>query len=184
MKEGESRIRRIGCMVNAARVFGRWRRAEDPGETTFEEVEMALSDQLTKLAARAKEAEDRAAAAQEKVKADVEQDREVSRAAAQRQAEELREAADAGRGKISDWWNDAQSNWNQHVAKVQETIESKKAELDLADAERNADNAEADAYFAIDYAYAAIGEAEYAVLDAVLARKQADELSEGSSGSA
>jgi hypothetical protein len=43
-------------------------------------------------------------------------------------------------------------------------------------AESNAENAEEDASFAIDYAYAAIEEAEYAVLDAALARKQADEL--------
>ena len=36
--------------------------------------------------------------------------------------------------------------------------------------------AEADASFAIDYASAAIDEAEYAVLDATLARKKADEM--------
>jgi hypothetical protein len=148
-------------------------------KTTFEEVEMALSDQLMKLAGRAKEAEDRAAAAQEKAKADVEQDVETSRAVAQQQAQQLREAADAGRGKISDWWNDAQRTWNEHVAKVQENIESKKAEIDRDRAQANADAAEADAAFAIEYAYAAIGEAEYAVLDAVLTRKQADELSAG-----
>jgi hypothetical protein len=39
-----------------------------------------------------------------------------------------------------------------------------------------ADIAEDDAVFAIDYAYAAIEEAEYAVLDASLARVEADEL--------
>jgi hypothetical protein len=76
---------------------------------------MALSDQLTKLATRAKEAEDHAAAAQSKAKA-------------------------------------------------------------TPKAQHNADNAEGDALFAIDYAYAAIEEAEYAVLDASLARMKADEL--------
>ena len=44
-------------------------------------------------------------------------------------------------------------------------------------AQRNAEIAEDDASFAVEYAYAAIEEAEYAVLDAALARKQADELS-------
>jgi hypothetical protein len=41
---------------------------------------------------------------------------------------------------------------------------------------RNADGAEADADFAVDFAIAAIEEAEYAVLDATLARMKADEL--------
>ena len=44
---------------------------------------MALSDQLTQLAARAKEAEDRAAAVQGKAKADVQADVEKARASAQ-----------------------------------------------------------------------------------------------------
>jgi len=43
-------------------------------------------------------------------------------------------------------------------------------------AQRVADGAEADADFAVDYAIAAIEEAEYAVLDATLARMEADEL--------
>jgi hypothetical protein len=138
---------------------------------------MALSDQLRRLANRAEEAEKNAAAASDKAKADLEQDRENSRAVAQQEAEQLREAADAGRGKISDWWNDVQRSWNEHVAQIQKNVESKKAEIDLDQAKGRADNAEADAEFAIEFAYTAIGEAEYAVLDANLARKEADELS-------
>ncbi len=138
---------------------------------------MALSDQLRRLANRAEEAEKNAAAAGDKAKADLEQDRENSRAVAQREAEQLREAADAGRGKISDWWSDVQRSWNEHIAQIQKNVESKKGEIDLDLAKRRADNAEADAEFAIEFAYTAIGEAEYAVLDANLARKEADELS-------
>ncbi len=138
---------------------------------------MALSDQLRRLANRAEEAEKNAAAASDKAKADLEQDRENSRAVAQQEAEQLREAADAGRGKISDWWNDVQRSWNEHIAQIQKNVESKKAEIDLDQAKRRADNAEADAEFAIEFAYTAIGEAEYAALDANLARKEADELS-------
>ena len=48
---------------------------------------MSASDQLSKLAARAKEAQDHAAAAQAKAKADLEQDVETARASAQTQAE-------------------------------------------------------------------------------------------------
>jgi hypothetical protein len=143
---------------------------------TLKGAQMALSDQLTRLAARAKEAEDHTAAAQDKAKADLEQDVETARATSQADAQHLRESADANKGKISDWWNDVQRNWNDHVATVRENIDSKKAEIDLDNAEANAENAEDDASFAIDYAYGAIEEAEYAVLDAALARKEADEL--------
>jgi hypothetical protein len=141
---------------------------------------MALSDELRKLADRAQEAEERARAAKDKARADVEQDVEQSRAVAQHQAEQLRDAADAGRGKISDWWDDLQKNWNDHFFKLQQNIEGKKAEMDLARSERKAENAEDDAAFAIDFAYSAVVEAEYAVLDAVLARKETEELSSGS----
>ena len=56
-------------------------------------------------------------------------------------------------------------------------IENRKAEHDLHKAEGRADRAEEDARFAIDFAYSAIVEAEYAALDAALARMEADELS-------
>ena len=68
-----------------------------------------------------------------------------------------------------------QRTWSEHVATVRQNVDSKKAEIDSDRAEANAENAEADALYAIDYAYAAIDEAEYAVLDAALARKEADE---------
>jgi hypothetical protein len=42
--------------------------------------------------------------------------------------------------------------------------------------QRRAENAEDDAAFAIDFAYAALEEAEYAALDASLARMEANEL--------
>jgi hypothetical protein len=62
------------------------------------------------------------------------------------------------------------------VAALKEDMADRRAEHDLDRANMRAENAEADAAFAIDYAVAAIEEAEYAVLDAALARKEADEL--------
>ena len=134
---------------------------------------MAVSDQLTKLAARAKEAEDHAAAAQSKASADLEKDVEAARTSAQAQADKLRATAEEKKGKLSVWWYDVQRSWDEH-------IESRRAEHDLERAQMNADNAEDDASFAVDYAYGAIEEAEYAVLDAALARKHADELATAS----
>ena len=141
---------------------------------------MAVSDELTKLAARAKEADGRAAAAQGKAKADLERDVEAARIAAQEQAEKLRKSADAGKGKLSVWWNDLQRSWNEHLTKIRDDVDRSRAEHDVDRAERRAERAENDALFAIDFAYAAIEEAEYAVLDAALARMEADQLATGS----
>jgi hypothetical protein len=137
---------------------------------------MAASDELTKLAARAKQAEDRVAAAHAKAREDLEHDVELSAADAKATAEKLRQTAHAGKGKVSVWWDNAQRTWNEHIATIRENIDARRAEHDLGRAELRADVAEDDASFAIDYAYAAIEEAEYAVLDASLARVEADEL--------
>jgi hypothetical protein len=141
---------------------------------------MALSDQLTKLAARAKEAEDRAVAAKTKARAELEQDVHSAREAAQAQADQMRETAEANKGKVSDWWTGVQKNWDDHVATIRQNIDEKRAEHDLNAAQQDADVAEDDAAFAVDYAYGAIEEAEYAVLDATLARMDADSLAAGS----
>ena len=137
---------------------------------------MAVSDQLTKLAARAEDDEDHAAAAQGKARADLQGDVENARKSAQEQADKLRATADAKKGKLSVWWNDVQRSWDSHIERIRSDIEERRAEHDVDRAQRRAENAEEDAAFAIDYAYAAIEEAEYVVLDASLARMEADEL--------
>jgi hypothetical protein len=140
---------------------------------------MALSDQLGQLAARAKEVEDHAASAKGKAKADLEQELEASRQAAQVQADGLRQSAEARKGKISAWWDSVQDSWNEHLAAIRTDVDEKRASHDLSTAQKRADQADEDAAFAIDYAYAVIDEAEVAVLDARLARMDADELAAG-----
>ena len=135
-----------------------------------------VAQRMSKLSARAKEAEERAAAARSQAKADLERSTNEARADAQAQADRLRDTASATEARISASWNDLQSSWADHIAKVRQNIDAKKAELDTKSGARRADIAEEDALFAIDYAYATIEEAEYAVLDAVLARMDADEL--------
>jgi hypothetical protein len=137
---------------------------------------MAVSDQLSKLADRTRELEERAAAAQGKARADLEADVDRARTAAQTQAEGLRQSAEASQGKISAWWDDTQRSWNEHLAAVRQNVDDKRSAHDLKSAQRAADRADDDAAFAVDYAYAAIEEAEYAVLDATLAHMDADEL--------
>ena len=137
---------------------------------------MAVSEQLARLSARAKELEERAAAAKTKAKNDLEQDVNDARQSAQAQSDALHKSASASKGQISAWWDSVQRSWNEHLAAVRKNIDNRKAAHDLKSAQRAADQADVDASFAIDYAYAAIEEAQYAVLDADLAHMHLDEL--------
>ena len=139
---------------------------------------MALSDQLNKLATRAKAFEDHAAAAKQQAKGDLEQDVKNARESAQAQGDHLRKSAQAGKGQISAWWDSVQHSWNDHLAAVRKNVDDKRAAHDRKSAQRAADQADDDAAFAIDYAYAAIEEAEYAVLDAELAHMEVEELAD------
>jgi hypothetical protein len=142
----------------------------------LKENNMAVSDQLNRLAARAKQLEDREAAARSKTKAELQQDVEAAQASAQAQADALRKSADESKGQVSAWWDGVQRSWSDHVAAVRQNVEEHRAAHDLKSAQKAADRAEDDALFAIDYAYAAVDEAEYAVLDAMLTRMDADAL--------
>ena len=136
---------------------------------------MPVSDDLSKLSVRAKEAEGRVTAAPEKAKADLEEDLEFTRTAVEKQNAVLRELVSESKGRMSDRWHDLQAAGTRPSHR--EEIENRKAEHDLHKAEGRADRAEEDARFAIDFASSAIVEAEYAALDAALARVEADELS-------
>jgi hypothetical protein len=142
--------------------------------TTSEKL-MDASQKLAKLSERAKEAEDNASAAQNQAKADVERSANEARARAEAHAEELHQSAAATGAQISASWNDMQKSWSNHMAQVRRGIDDKKGQLDARRAETRADDAEADALFAIDYAYGTVEEAEYAVLDAISARMEAED---------
>jgi hypothetical protein len=141
---------------------------------------MTLSDDLTKLATRAKEAEDRFAAAQKAAHDKVERDVQGARESLAKSTDQLRETAETNKGNVAAWWSDVQKSWDEQIASIRRDIESKKAEHDVKTAQRAAESAEDDAEFAIQYAYWAVEEAEYRVLDATLARMDADSLAAGS----
>lgn len=137
---------------------------------------MAVSDQLYTLAARAKQAEDNVAAARTKAKAQLEADVKAAQDSAKKHSQALRAKVDEGKGKVSTGWDNAQRSFHENIASVKLKMEVRKAERDVKRAEKDAEHAEHDAAFAIDFALAAIDEAEYEVLDAILARAYADEL--------
>jgi hypothetical protein len=137
---------------------------------------MTLSDQLSRLAARTKTLEERATAAQQKARSDLEHDVKAARDESKADAEALRKAVDEDVAEVSAWWTDLGQSWDKHIAKMRKEIDKKQAEHDLKSAQRDADDAAAYASYVLDYTFAAVEEAEYAVLDATLARMDADEL--------
>ena len=139
---------------------------------------MALSDDLTKLAARAKEAEDRFAAAQKAAHEKVEHEVQSARESLEKGTEQLRQTTEKNKGDVAAWWNGVQKSWDEQIASIRREVESKKAEHDVKAAQRWADSAEENAEVAIRYAYWAVETAEYWVLDATLARMDADSLAE------
>jgi len=143
---------------------------------------MTLSDELHKLADRVKVAEQKVEQAQKaasedagRTKTDLEQTLKEAVASAETQARKLRDTAKEHEGKLSEWWDSQQARWSAHIAAMHRDVEHRKAEHDAKRAERRAEHSEVDAEFAVDYAYGAIIEAEYAVLDAILARAEAED---------
>ena len=137
---------------------------------------MSVSESLRKLSERAKVAEDRATAAKTQARTDLERTVDDVRASAEAEGKKIQAQAQQASTDMSGTWDDVQRSWNAHLDKVKSGIQHRKAELDASGAENRAEWAETDALLAIDYAYAAIEEAEYVTLDAILARREAEDL--------
>ncbi|HET9085483.1 MAG TPA: hypothetical protein VFN41_13865 [Candidatus Limnocylindrales bacterium] len=136
---------------------------------------MAVSDGLAKLSKRAKKAEDDAQAASTQARKDLEKTVDDMQMSAEAEAKKVQQRAQAASDQVSDTWRDVQKTWNAHVAKVRDDVHQQRAMFDASNASARADWAEQSAGMAVDYAYAAIEEAEYAVLDAILARREAED---------
>lgn len=137
---------------------------------------MSLSDALSTMSAQAKEAEDEFRAAQSAQRAKVEEQITRARTSAGQSRDALRSRSGEAKTEVSSWWRDLQQQWEAQVQKIRANVMEKREEVDGRFAAKRADIAEADAEFAIAIAKSAIEEAEYAALEAVLARAKANEL--------
>jgi DNA helicase IV len=124
-----------------------------------------LSEQLGKLADRAKKTEDTASEA-----------REHNREKLEMQRTDLKNAIAERNAKAEERWNDTRSSMDQWFASKRAAVEERRTERDIKKAQHNADVAEQDAADAIDIALYVLDQAEFAVIDAVIARTDADEL--------
>jgi hypothetical protein len=135
-----------------------------------------LSESLEELAARAKMVEESAAATYEADRAQLEKRRQEIDDAFSAELDKfesaMREAADAGRT----WCNDTKASMKRPVDDVRARIEQRQSEHEVKRAARVADAAEKDAAAAVEAADYFLNVAEYAVIDAALARLAVDEL--------
>jgi hypothetical protein len=135
---------------------------------------MAASDTLSHLADRAKIAEDRVAVAQTQARSQLQAQVVEARKNAQRTADSLQKQTAKGAASASRLWTDVQQTWSSHVARVRKDMESRTADREVKALRHKADEAENDAVAAVIFAEAALEEAEYAILDATLARMDAE----------
>ncbi len=133
-----------------------------------------LSEQLADLSKHAKAAEDDAAAAQKEARTAVQARVEKLQADAAARGARLDQATKSAKSDVADRWTAMRSQVRAGIEGIKADLATKKAERDAGRAERTADSAEYDAAVAIAFAYDAIDYADAAVLDAVIARSDAD----------
>jgi hypothetical protein len=132
----------------------------------------ALSEQLTDLAARSKTTEDVVAAAQAKNRARLESQRDTLKTTIADGNAKARERAAAAEANTQQWWSDTRSSVDARFA----TMRAKADERRTEKAEHHAEQAEQLAAETIDWGLYVLDQAEYAVIDAVIARADADDL--------
>jgi hypothetical protein len=141
-----------------------------------------LSESLDALAARVKQLEQSAAASFESDRAKLEQrGREIDQAfadAADDVERTLRQADEAGRAR----WNETKASVKRPVDELRARVQARRTEHELHRAQRHAEAADEDAIEAIGLATYFVNVAEYAVIDAALARMEADDLAASTAG--
>jgi hypothetical protein len=133
-----------------------------------------LSEKLADLSARAKDVKDAAAAAQkeshDKLMARKEQARAAATTAIEKVNQEIKSASD---GAARDW-SAVKAKIAADMSILKAKVGQAKHDIRAERAEDYAEDMEWDAGFAVDFAIATVERARYAVLDAIIARAEAD----------
>jgi hypothetical protein len=157
-----------------------WRHSVN-GTYRKEGVGMSVTDNFTKLKEQVEKADRTVKAAAEQNQAEIQAKVAEARQDADERAAELRAKGDEAAREGQSQWREMQADLNRHIERVRQRMDAKSAVVDAKVADRDADWAEADAEDAIAFALSAIVEAEYATLDALLARENAAQLAAKSS---
>jgi hypothetical protein len=143
---------------------------------------MAVSaDTFNKLSEKVDEAKASIRAAASESETELKAKVEEARKNADEKAAELGVETQAAADQAEAHWQQIQSDWDQHRQNVRRRIDEAKAAQDIDAAELRAEWAESDARDAVEFAANAIDEAKYAMLDAILARRDVGLLLEASS---
>jgi hypothetical protein len=139
-------------------------------------VARELSELLTDLSQQAKKVEDAFAAIADETDTAAEARRERTRTAAKEAAERLDQSAVAMSDTLSGHWRALQTRIDEEITGVQEGIAARKHERDVSEAEGQAEAARERAMRAVAFASAAVETAGLAVVDAAIARKDAEAI--------
>jgi hypothetical protein len=138
----------------------------------------ALSEQLSDLSDRAKKTEDVVAAARSKNREQLENERTQLKASIADGNAKVKDSAAAAKGKADNWWSETRLSVDERFTALRAKADERRAERDIKKAEHHADQAEQDAADALDWAFYVLDQAEWAVIDAALARADADDLAQ------
>jgi hypothetical protein len=134
---------------------------------------LPLSEQLAELSVHAKHAEDALAAAKKEAHDKVVARTEQARAAATAAAEKVNRDIQSAKDTATRSWSAVRAKIATDINNLKADVAHKKHDLDAKLADKHADQLEWEAGFAFDYAISSVEQAEWAVLDAVAARVQA-----------
>ena len=130
----------------------------------------SVPEYLADLARRAQQAVDAVEAAGAETREALVSRVERTRTDAERMADSLHAGAIAAEREAVSRWSRIQADWKDHVLSMRSHIRDHRAGRDVAGLAERAEYAERYAQAAVDLAAAAVRHAEYAVLDAALAR--------------
>jgi len=136
-----------------------------------------LSEQLGELSVRTKRTEDIIEAAMASNRQRLQAQLAELRAAADAQPCQGQPAGLSRRGRTTESrWQELHNAVDDHFAVVRDNAVQHHVEHDRRRAEHHADIAEQDAAVAVDFARYALEQSDYAVIEAAIARADADEL--------
>jgi len=136
---------------------------------------MRLSEQLSALSVRAKNAEDAAEAARHEAHDAIMARREQTRAAVSEAIKKVDQDIKSASGSAAGHWNALKAKLAADTETLKSAIETRRHERGVKRAEGHAELLEWEAACAVDYAIAAIEQAKLAVLDAIAGRAEAEE---------
>jgi hypothetical protein len=143
----------------------------------------SLSESLMQLASRVKALEASAAAARDRNREALEERRSAIQQTIESDGDKFRATQAEAKAKVDTWGADVRSQIDRRVAEMKTRFEQWQSARVLEDAQVTADIAEDDAAVAVDIAAYCLDAAEYAVVQAALARSEADSLAAAKSGS-